>query len=31
MITLTSAQEQIVADKLAAGQYESAEEIINLI
>jgi antitoxin ParD1/3/4 len=30
MITLTSAQEQIVADKVAAGQYASAEEMIDL-
>ncbi|NER24522.1 MAG: type II toxin-antitoxin system ParD family antitoxin [Symploca sp. SIO1B1] len=30
MITLTSAQEQIVADKLTTGQYASAEEVIDL-
>ncbi|NER99725.1 MAG: hypothetical protein F6J86_38945 [Symploca sp. SIO1B1] len=30
MITLTSAQEQIVEDKLTTGQYASAEEVIDL-
>ncbi|NER47774.1 MAG: type II toxin-antitoxin system ParD family antitoxin [Symploca sp. SIO1B1] len=30
MITLTSAQEQIVEDKLTTGNYTSAEEVIDL-
>jgi antitoxin ParD1/3/4 len=30
MITLTSAQEQIVEDQVTAGQYASAEEVIDL-
>lgn len=30
MIKLTSAQEQIVTDKVTAGQYASAEEMIDV-
>ena len=30
MITLTSAQEQIVANQIAAGQYASAEEMLDV-
>lgn len=30
MITLTSAQQQIVDNKVSTGQYSSAEEVIDL-